>query len=110
MALRLCADFQIDSTNSISITRPSPLLPTPRPLQRPLPLAHPSLRFLALHLRLEALRYFPLLRDFLAALPHPPRKAREVSSAERGGLEHFRTHHRHAEQVGLELHQQIVGR
>src|SRR2546425_488698 len=81
----------------------SPLSPTPRALKRPFPLFHPSLRLLALHFRLEALRDFPLLRDFLAALPHPGSEAREICRAERRGLEHFRAHHGNAEQVRLEL-------
>src|SRR6267154_4738947 len=43
------------------LNRPhSPLSPTPRPLERALPLSHPPLGLLALHLRLEALRDFPL--------------------------------------------------
>src|SRR5438477_327015 len=54
----------------------SPLPPTPRALKRPFPLFHPSLRFLALHLRLEALRHFPLSGDFFAARPNACAQAR----------------------------------
>src|SRR2546427_9504853 len=88
----------------------SPLPPTPRALKRPFPLFHPSLRLLALHFRLEALRHFPLLRDFLAALPHPASEAREIGGSERGSLEHFWAHHGDAEQIRLELHEEIVSR
>src|SRR5258708_17376475 len=85
--------------------------PPPFPLSPPPPpLSHPPLGFLALHLRLEALRYFPLLRDFLAALPHAGSEAREISGSQSGGFEHFRTHHGDAEQVRLELHHQIIRR
>src|SRR5207302_9227763 len=43
---------------------------SPRPLERALPLVHPPLRLLALHPRLEPLRDFPLLRDFLRSEEH----------------------------------------
>ena len=43
-----------------------------------------------------------------ASLPVARRRARRDSRAERGGLQHLRPHDRHAEQVGLELHQQVV--
>src|SRR5256885_10452020 len=82
---------------------PSPLPPTPRPLERALPLFHPPLRLLALHPRLEPLRDFPLLRDFLAARPHSGGQSRQIRCAERGGLENTRAHPGDAGQVRLEL-------
>src|SRR5882672_1642679 len=85
-----------------------PLLPTPRPLERTLPLFHPPHRLFALHLRLEALRDFPLFRDFLAARPHATGQARQVRRSQRRGLEHSRTHDGDAEQIRLELHEEVV--
>src|SRR5436190_17297762 len=89
---------------------PSPLPPPPRPLERALPLVHPPLRLLALHPRLEPLCDFPLLRDFLAARPHAGGEARQIRRAESRGLENPRAHHRDAEQIRLELHEEVVGR
>src|SRR5256885_7998362 len=87
---------------------PSSSLPTLGALQRAAPFSHPPLGVVALHLRFEAFGNFPLLRDFLAALPHANGQARQIRRAERGGLENPRAHHGDAEQVRLELHQQIV--
>ena len=46
------------------------------------------------------------------ARPVPPqnagREAGRVGRAERGRLDHLRAHHRHVEDVGLELHQELV--
>src|SRR5882762_11532199 len=89
---------------------PLPLLPSPRPLERTLPLLDPLLRFLALHLRLEAFRDSPLFRDFLAALPHSGGQASEIRRPQGRRLQHSRTNDRHAEQVCLELHEEVVRR
>src|SRR5712691_11041152 len=89
---------------------PSSLLPAPGAFQRPPPFSRPLLGLLALHLRLEALRDFPLSRDFLAALPHAGGQARQIRRAERRGLENPRTHDGDAEQVRLELHEEVVRR
>ena len=43
-------------------------------------------------------------------LPVADREPGEIAGAERRGLEHLGPHDRHAEQVGLELHQQVVRR
>ena len=79
------------------------LPPPPRPLQRPLPLSHPTLRFVAFHPWLEAFGRFPLLRNLLAAGPDAGREAGEVSRAEGGGIEDPRPHDGDTERVRLEF-------
>jgi len=90
--------------NSVTV-RASTAGPVLGALQRAPPLAHPSLGFVPFHLRLEAFRYSPLFRDFLAARPHAGGEARQVRRAQRRGLEDPRTHDGDAEQIRLELHE-----
>src|SRR2546425_5585646 len=73
------------------------------------PASHLLLRYGALHPRFEAPLELPVRRDLVARLPQVDGQAGEIGGAERRGLQHFRPHHRDAEQVGLELHQQVVG-
>ncbi len=47
--------------------------------------------------------------DFVAVLPEADGQARQVGRAERGGLDDLRPDHRHLQDVGLELHEQVVG-
>src|SRR5256885_10374143 len=86
---------------------PSPLPPPPRPLERALPLVHPPHRLLAFHPRLEPLRDFPLLRDFLAARPHAHGQARQIRPAERPGPQHPPPHHRDAAEIRPESPEEV---
>src|SRR5258708_18292118 len=79
--LTVCFGSKADKKMAGNNRPRSPLPPTPRALKRPFPLFHPSLRLLALHFRLEALRHFPLFRDFLASPPPAGGHAREISRA-----------------------------
>ena len=56
----------------------------------------------------EPLADLPGLADLLAVLPETDREPREERSAERGGVDHARPLDGHAEQVRLELHEQVV--
>src|SRR2546426_6417449 len=69
------------------------------------PASHLFLRYGALHPRFEAPLELPVRRDLVARFPQVDGEAGEIGGAERRGLQHFRPHHRDAEQVGLELHQ-----
>src|SRR5213075_570686 len=86
------------------------LRPTPGTTDGFAPACELAFSFLALHLRLEALLRLPVLRQLVARLPQIDRQAGKVGRAERRGLQHLRPHYRHAEEIGLELHQEIVGR
>ena len=50
----------------------------------------------------------PLLREFVQPGVQAGVQAGQVGRAQRGGFDHGRPHHRDAQQVGLELHQQVV--
>src|SRR6266542_3370551 len=50
----------------------------------------------------------PVGPEVVDLLPEPDGQARRVGRAERGGLCHGRPDHRHAEDIGLELHQEVV--
>src|ERR1044071_1671408 len=60
------------------------------------------------HRRLPALVLGPVLAQVLLVAPEARREPGRVRRAERGGLGHLRPDDWHAEQVGLELHQQVV--
>ena len=82
------------------------------PLARSSARVHPASRFFraaSLIAGLKAPVDLPLQRDFLLVLPEADGEPGEIGGAERGGFRDARPHHRHAEEVGLELHQQIVG-
>jgi len=48
--------------------------------------------------------------DFVTVLPEPDRQTSQISRAEGRGFHNFGTNDRHSENVGLELHQQIIRR
>src|SRR3954469_10858228 len=60
------------------------------------------------HLRLPALVLGPVVADVVLAGPEAGGEARGVRGAQGGGLGHDRPDDRHAEEVGLELHEQVV--
>src|SRR3954451_8911010 len=60
------------------------------------------------HARLPALVLGPVLAQILLVTPEARREPGRVRRAERGRLGHLRPDDRHAEEVGLELHEQIV--
>src|SRR6267142_1878963 len=82
--------------------------PIPRTADSVAPASHLFLRYGALHPRFEAPLELPVRRDLLARFPQVDGQAGEIGGAERRGLEHLWPHYRDAEQVGLELHQQVV--
>src|SRR5262249_52070383 len=61
------------------------------------------------HPRLPALVLGPVVADVVLAGPEAGREARRVRRAERCRLGDDRPDDRNAEQIGLELHQQVVG-
>src|SRR5262252_1946996 len=65
--------------------------------------------FVAAHFGFEIAIELPGVVDFGAIFPKTNSEAGQVRSAERGGFEHSGTNNGHAEHVGLELHQEIVG-
>ena len=56
----------------------------------------------------EALPHLPLRGQLVGGRVHAGGQAGQVGRAQRGGLGHLRPHHGDAQQVGLELHQQVV--
>src|SRR4051794_31167726 len=92
--------------------RPSPsrasVEPVEGPRDGPLPVLEVLVALVGVHLRLPALVLGPVVADVVLAGPEPGRQAGRVGGAERRRLGHRRTDHRHAEQVGLELHEQVV--
>src|SRR6266511_1311670 len=74
-------------------------LPPPREVRLALERRHP---------RLEALPDLPVPADLLAVLPDARREPGQERRAERGRLDEARPLHRNAEQVRLELHEQVV--
>src|SRR6266545_67388 len=60
------------------------------------------------HLGAPVLVLAPVGPEVVDLLPEPDGQARRVGRAERRGLRHGRPDHRHAEDVGLELHQEVV--
>ena len=51
---------------------------------------------------------FPHVGQFVGAAIHPGGQARELGGAQGGGFGDGGAHYRDAQQVGLELHQQII--
>src|SRR5437879_4634114 len=49
-----------------------------------------------------------MFSQFLQATPEAYRQARQVSSTEGCCFRHFRPLHRYAENIGLELHEQVI--
>src|SRR5436189_5744581 len=61
-------------------------------------------------MRLEALLRLPMRGELFARLPQIDREPSEIGGAERGGFQHLGPHHRYAEEIRLELHQEVVRR
>ena len=72
--------------------------------------ARRSARSVALHLRLKAHIALSFRAQRFGAGPEARRQPGEIRRAQRRRLCHPRPHHRNAQHVGLELHQQIVHR
>ena len=66
------------------------------------------LRRAFVHLRLPGLVHGPLRAQVFHVREEADRQARRVCRAQRGGLLHRRAHHRAVQNIGLELHQQLV--
>ena len=73
------------------------------------PSRHARGRLVAGHRRFEHALHLPVAGHLGGASVHPASEAGEIGGAQRGGFGDPGTHHRNAQQVGLELHQQVVG-
>ena len=62
----------------------------------------------ALGHRLEGTLHLPLALDFVDVFPESYGQTCEISGTESCRLRDLRTYHRDAEEVGLELHEQVV--
>src|SRR5919197_4331124 len=93
-------------------SRPSPSRASVEPVERPgdglLPVLEVLVALRGVHLRLPALVLGPVVADVVLAGPEPGRQTGRVGGAERRGLGHRGPDDRHAEDVGLELHEQVV--
>ena len=76
---------------------------------RVMPALHTAGSLIAGHQGLEDPIDAPVSGDLVGAFEEPAAEAGQGRRAERRCLEDLRAHNRHTEQVGLELHQQIVG-
>src|SRR5262245_14687533 len=81
---------------------------TSRPRHGFLPSFVQAFAFALSHLWLEAFFFPPLRGDLLFALPEIDGQAGQVSGAERGRFSDHGTHDRDAQNVGLELAEEIV--
>ena len=77
---------------------------------RVMPALHTAGSLIAGHQGLEDPIDAPVLGDLVGAFEEAAADAGQGRCAECGCLEHFGAHDPHTEQVGLELHQQVVGR
>ncbi len=88
---------------------PRPFLPIFRTFQRFRPPASAMTGLIGTLLRLKNAVPLPNVFDFLLALPEANRQPGQKTGPKRGRLRDFWPHHRHSEQVGLELNQKIIG-
>jgi len=65
--------------------------------------------FVAAHFGFEIAIELPGTVNFGAVFPKANSEACKISCAQRGGFKHSWTNNGHAEHVGLELHQEVVG-
>ncbi len=84
------------------------VVPVPGAFDRSRPTAQPICRFIATHVRLETVFDLPVARQLIERRPEAGAESREIGGAERSRLGDLRAYDRYAEQIGLELHQQIV--
>src|SRR5215472_1242348 len=84
------------------------LLPVPRPLDRLLPLGLPDLPLFVAPAGLPRAVDLPVLAQLVEAVPEADGQAGRVRGAECGRLADRGPHHRRAQDVGLELHQEVV--
>src|SRR3954465_399782 len=84
------------------------LEPVEGPRDGLLPVLEVLVALALVHLGLPALVLLPVLAQVLLLGPEAGREARGVRGAQRRGLRHDGPDDRHAEQVGLELHEQLV--
>ena len=83
--------------------------PVEGPLHRLLPLRVRRVAVLVAHVGLPALVLGPALAQLVEIRPEADGQAGREGGAERRRLGHGGADHRHAEHVGLELHEQLVG-
>ena len=74
------------------------------------PARPPRRALVGAHARLEPAIDLPRLGELRGRFPEADRQAGQERGAEGGGLDDLGPDDRHAEDVGLELHQQVVGR
>src|SRR5712692_11057608 len=79
-----------------------------RAFDGPLPASIELFALIGAHLRLECAVNRPMLSYFLLAAPEANREASEVSDTKSGRLGNLWSLHRHAKDIRLELHEQIV--
>ena len=84
-------------------------MPAPRDLDGGAPAFNLRLALRFAERRLETPLKLPVRGQHRAALPQPDADTRQIGGAERRRFGDLRTQHRHPEQVGLQLHQQIIG-
>src|SRR5579884_2442677 len=84
------------------------LRPTLSTLHSTLPVGVQLFALLLAHLGLKGAVNGPLLSDFLGAFPEAHSQTCQICSAESGCLCHLGSLHRNAQNVCLELHQQVV--
>ena len=83
--------------------------PVLRAAQGLVPFRAPSGSLRRRHRGVESLVDAPVARQRLGRIPEAHGEAREVRRAQRGRFGHLRPHDRNTKQVGLELHQRVVG-
>src|SRR5512135_1723609 len=91
-------------------TRPPSACPVPvaRAFDGTRPIAHARRRILARDAGFEAPAHLPAGREFVRGFPEADRESSEIGRSERRRLRHAGAHDRYAEEVCLELHQQVV--
>src|SRR5919198_992042 len=104
-------DLKTTARRRVGTARPPPAQlvdPPAGALDRLLPLRIPALPLVLRPLRLERPVHLPVLAHLLAVRPVADRQPGQVGRAQRGGLLHLRPDHRDAEDVGLQLHEEVV--
>src|SRR2546430_17491853 len=84
------------------------LLPVHRAFNSALPISIKLLALIRAHLRLKGAINGPMLSYFLLAAPKASRQASKVGSSQGGRLSNLWPLHRHAENISLGLHEQVI--